>query len=91
MTDWQAKDWTLAEFKRVYRIDPTEYPYGTCRVLIWFKICNNTLIWTQTPVICDNLLYDRAMAIQNESDFYQWGVNPFTGEKADIQFAADEP
>lgn len=62
------------------------YPDGSVRQLIWFdKTGGQDLAYKTMPVVCDGELKHKARKIESGPDFYAWGLNPWTGEKAAIQ------
>ena len=57
-------------------------------MLIWFakEPGSDTLRHMCVPIICGSTFVDKALRIENSPGFYAWGVNPWTGEKADIEW-----
>ena len=87
MTDHQAKERALDSVGRMKIICEAEYPPGSVRQLIWFaKGADHDMVhYMTTPVICGSDLVNKALRIENSPGFFAWGVNPWTGEKAEFR------
>ena len=70
-------------------INQVLFPDGKPRMLCWFEFVPNTqglVIYKTMPVICGKSLPVTALRIQSDPDFSEWGLNPWTGEMADLRF-----